>query len=122
MMALTLGLVRGQMSSDAVTIATPQPSATASLTIIMDVDFTSDNMIMPDITEIDNMTDPTLSPSQIMQTTTMAPMPSLTPTPTPDVSVVMPTTSSGISSFSVAISSTMEAVTSPSPTSTAGEV
>ena len=120
MMALTLGLVRGQTSSLPSDAVTPQPSATA---IIIDVSLTSDNMIMPEMTEIDNMTDATPITSQIMQMTTMVPMPTMTPTPTPDVPVVMPTTttiSSEPSSVSVTISSTMVAVTSPTPT--VGEV
>ena len=117
MMALTLGLVRGQMSSLPSNTVTPQPSAT---TIIIEVSLTSNDMMMPEMTtEIVSMTEPASITSQIMQTTTMVPMPTLTPTPTPDVPVVMPTTttiSSEASSFSVATSPTMVAMTSPTPT------
>ena len=121
MMALTLGLVRGQMSSLPSNTVAPQPSATA---VTIDVSLTSDDMMMPEMTiEIVSMTESTSITSQIMQTTTMVPMPTLTPTPTPDVPVVTPTTTtifSETSSFSVATSSSMVAVTSPTPT--VGEV
>ena len=112
MMALTLGLVRGQTSLSSNTV-TPQPSTTSLI-----IDVTSD-LMMP-LTEIDNITDATPITSQSMQTTTMIPTSTLTPTPTP--SVVMPTTTifSETSSFSVATSPTMVAVTSPTPT--VGEV
>jgi hypothetical protein len=115
MMALTVQLVTGQMMSSATTTS-PGPTATATFPVIMDGNFTSD-MIMPDMTEIQSITETTQSPT---------PTPTQTPIPTSTLSSdAMPTTSTSASTSSSAMpptSSSMTPVMSPSPTPTTEEV